>query len=158
MASLTDYIEDYLKKLLALSGRGFIEIRRREIAGKFSCVPSQVNYVLQRRFTPERGYIVESRRGGSGCIRLYRLNHDQIRTWDTLQGFLGDEEEDCHRLRQILDGLGEQGLLSRRERRLLGAVLKEEPYRTAGLSEEAARRLQKRVLGEALRELLKTAL
>jgi transcriptional regulator CtsR len=55
MPNLTDYIEEYLKRLLALSANQFIEIRRRELAGKFSCVPSQINYVLERRFSPPSG-------------------------------------------------------------------------------------------------------
>ena len=53
-----------------------IEIQRNVLAQNLGCVPSQINYVLSSRFTPERGYIVESRRGGGGFIRIARINFD----------------------------------------------------------------------------------
>lgn len=53
-----------------------IEIQRNTLAQSIGCVPSQINYVLSSRFTPEHGYIVESRRGGGGCIRITRIGYD----------------------------------------------------------------------------------
>lgn len=53
-----------------------IEIQRNILAQTVGCVPSQINYVLASRFTPERGYIVESRRGGGGFIKIARINYD----------------------------------------------------------------------------------
>lgn len=73
MANLCDYIEEYLSRLLEGAQDGVIEIQRSELAGKFRCVPSQINYVLLTRFSPARGYLVESRRGGGGFIRITRL-------------------------------------------------------------------------------------
>ena len=64
MSNLADGMEEYLKKLLTLSPSGYIDLKRKELAGKFNCVPSQVNYVLETRFTLEKGYMVESKRGG----------------------------------------------------------------------------------------------
>ena len=52
-----------------------IEIQRNTLAQRIGCVPSQINYVLSSRFTPERGYIVESKRSGGGCIRITRVNY-----------------------------------------------------------------------------------
>ena len=60
-----------------LSGQSEIEIQRDVLAQDLGCVPSQINYVLSSRFTPERGYIVESRRGGKGCIRITRVSCDK---------------------------------------------------------------------------------
>lgn len=74
MGSLADYIEAYLKELLSGTPGGTIEIRRRELAEQFRCVPSQINYVLETRFPFEKGYLVESRRGGGGYIRIMRIN------------------------------------------------------------------------------------
>ena len=74
MSNLADGIEDYLKKLLTLSASGYIEIKRKELAAKFSCVPSQVNYVLETRFTMERGFLVESKRGGEGFFSIKKFN------------------------------------------------------------------------------------
>lgn len=73
MAILSDMIESFIKELINET-EGNIEIRRNELANKFNCVPSQINYVIGTRFTQERGYYVESRRGGGGHIRIRRLN------------------------------------------------------------------------------------
>ena len=59
-----------------LEGSGEAEIRRNELAQALGCVPSQINYVISSRFTPEQGYIVESRRGGGGCIKITRIQLD----------------------------------------------------------------------------------
>ena len=56
---------------------GSAEIQRNELAGSLGCVPSQINYVITSRFTPEQGYIVESRRGGGGYIRISRVKMDR---------------------------------------------------------------------------------
>ena len=53
---------------------GYAELQRSSLAERFSCVPSQINYVISTRFSPERGYIVESRRGGGGYIRITRVS------------------------------------------------------------------------------------
>ena len=73
MKSLSDFIEHYLKELLRDTAEGVIMLQRRELAEMFECAPSQINYVLDTRFTLERGYIVETRRGGGGYIRIVRL-------------------------------------------------------------------------------------
>ena len=62
MGSLADLIEQYLQQLLAQANQ--VELQRRELAKMFRCVPSQINYVLETRFTVDRGYLIESRRGG----------------------------------------------------------------------------------------------
>ncbi len=77
MARLSDLIEAFLKQLINDTD-GTIEIQRNELANHFNCVPSQINYVIDTRFTNERGYYVESRRGGGGYIKIRRvnINHD----------------------------------------------------------------------------------
>jgi transcriptional regulator of stress and heat shock response len=155
MPNLTDYIEEYLKRLLALSANQFIEIRRRELAGKFSCVPSQINYVLERRFPPERGYLVESRRGGGGCIRIYRIEPDQFSSWRDLIGSLREEEFEAARVRQLLKRMNEEKVISKRESSILETIIRHESYADLALSKAQARKLQRRLFGEALEELLK---
>ena len=76
--NISDIIEAYLKKILADNEQ--IEIRRSEIAKLFNCVPSQINYVINTRFTEQRGYVVNSKRGGGGYIRLVKVQ------------FLGDRD------------------------------------------------------------------
>ncbi|MGI6777773.1 MAG: CtsR family transcriptional regulator [Acetivibrionales bacterium] len=72
MARLSDIIEEFLKQMIKDTD-GTVEIQRNELANKFNCVPSQINYVIGTRFTTERGYFVESRRGGGGHIRISRI-------------------------------------------------------------------------------------
>ena len=73
MARLSDLIEAFIKQLI-MDTDGVIEIQRNELATQFKCVPSQINYVIATRFTNERGYYVESRRGGGGHISIKRAN------------------------------------------------------------------------------------
>lgn len=63
--------------LSMLENDGFTEIQRNELAQTIGCVPSQINYVISSRFTPEHGYIVESRRGGGGYVRISRVSYDK---------------------------------------------------------------------------------
>ncbi|NLW07033.1 MAG: CtsR family transcriptional regulator [Clostridia bacterium] len=121
--TLADQIEDYIKRKLNSSRDGVIELQRQELALRFTCVPSQVTYVLGTRFTLERGYLVESRRGGGGYIRIIRvpLNKDaELKEW--LRQSLGDyisQEAAAGLLRRMV----EEGLLTRREELLLNAAI-----------------------------------
>lgn len=74
MRNITDLIEQYLKQILQSSSEGTVEIQRSDLADKFSCVPSQINYVISTRFTLEKGYYVESKRGGGGYIRIQQVD------------------------------------------------------------------------------------
>lgn len=76
MKNISDIIESYLKQVLDISDSDLVEIKRSEVADKFQCVPSQINYVINTRFTIERGYIVESKRGGGGYIRIMKVQTD----------------------------------------------------------------------------------
>ena len=69
---ISDNIADFISALLAEEGE--VELQRNLLADRFNCVPSQINYVLSTRFTPEHGFVVESRRGGGGYIRITRIS------------------------------------------------------------------------------------
>lgn len=71
--SLSSEIAEILMNMLEESGRA--EIKRNELAQQLGCVPSQINYVISSRFTPERGFTVESQRGGGGYIKITRINY-----------------------------------------------------------------------------------
>lgn len=73
MARLSDIIESFIKDMMK-DMDGAIEIQRNELANRFNCVPSQINYVISTRFSTDKGYYVESRRGGGGYISIKRLN------------------------------------------------------------------------------------
>ncbi|MCD7793126.1 MAG: CtsR family transcriptional regulator [Oscillospiraceae bacterium] len=69
----SDLIAEFIMSALDDSG-GYAELQRSALAEMFSCVPGQINYVISTRFSPERGYVVESRRGGGGYIRITRVH------------------------------------------------------------------------------------
>ncbi len=71
--AMSDKIEAFILELLK-EDDDWLEIGRNELASVFNCVPSQINYVISTRFCPERGYAVESKRGGGGCLRIRRLD------------------------------------------------------------------------------------
>lgn len=73
---MSDLVAQYILEMLE-EQNGSAEIQRNELAGNLGCVPSQINYVITSRFTPEQGYIVESRRGGGGYIRISRVKMDR---------------------------------------------------------------------------------
>ena len=73
---MSDLVAQYITQLLD-EQNGSAEIQRNELAGNLGCVPSQINYVITSRFTPEQGYMVESRRGGGGYIRISRVKTDR---------------------------------------------------------------------------------
>lgn len=73
---ISDMIAGFIQQELEEMG-GVLELQRSDLAQRFNCVPSQINYVMSTRFSPERGYIVESRRGGNGYIRITRVRVDR---------------------------------------------------------------------------------
>ena len=113
----SDSIEKYIKELLAQVGMA--ELKRSEVADIFQVVPSQINYVIKTRFTESRGYIVESKRGGGGYIRIGRVafsdHHEMIKD---LQNSLGSSLS-SQVLEDILLLLKEEKLIGPREMRLM---------------------------------------
>ena len=73
MAKISDDIEEFLKSMLKQTENNMIEIHRNILAEQFNCAPSQISYVLTTRFRDNKGYIVESRRGGGGSIKIYEI-------------------------------------------------------------------------------------
>ncbi|MEW6243178.1 MAG: CtsR family transcriptional regulator [Bacillota bacterium] len=76
MANLCDEIEEFLKRQIAKAEQNMLEIQRASLAERFGCVPSQITYVLETRFSVDKGYLVESRRGGGGFIRIIKITHE----------------------------------------------------------------------------------
>jgi len=146
VATLADIIESHLKKLIAMAGDE-IEIRRCDVAEQFDCVPSQINYVLETRFTPQRGYVVESRRGGGGYIRITRYvvqGHSALEEiFEEIGGRIAPEKADSLLLR-LVDG----GMLNRRTAVLIRALLKEE---TDGLESPVDQIVRAKLLRAMLR-------
>ena len=92
MAGLTNEIERWIHQLLRETENGIVEIGRNELAQHFGCAPSQINYVLTTRFTPYKGYTIESRRGGAGYIRIVKVTMDSEDILkDIVQNTIGDQ-------------------------------------------------------------------
>ncbi|MBX5468230.1 MAG: CtsR family transcriptional regulator [Firmicutes bacterium] len=123
MARLSDEIEAYLLQLLESSPNRCVEIQRSELAVRFDCVPSQITYVLMTRFTSDRGYLVEGRRGGGGGIRLTRIKTDRQ---DILEALGGLEAVDQARAQDIVQRAQEAGLVREREANLIKNALRRE--------------------------------
>ena len=119
---ISDLIASFLQESLEETDGGVLEVQRSDLAQRFNCVPSQINYVMSTRFSPERGYIVESRRGGNGYIRITRVQIDHQTLLMHVINSLGDEV-DMPSARAILSNLVQSGALEENMgRALLTAV------------------------------------
>ncbi|CDI50851.1 CtsR family transcriptional regulator [Clostridium tetani] len=91
MARLSDIIEDFIKEMLMSNDERELQIQRNELAQQFRCAPSQINYVLTTRFTADKGYYIESRRGGGGYIIIrYTAFNDYKELFQMLNNKIGD--------------------------------------------------------------------
>ena len=108
---ITDMIAQFLRESLEDADDGTLEVQRSDLAQRFNCVPSQINYVVSTRFSPERGYIVESRRGGGGYIRITRVQVGRQTLLMHVINSIGDELDDAS-ARAIVANLAQSEALS----------------------------------------------
>jgi len=114
---MSDIIEAYLKEVLKEQEK--IEIRRSEIAHLFDCVPSQINYVINTRFTVQQGYLVESKRGGGGYIRINKVKLlDESDLINEIIEVIGNKITERN-ANSIVKTLYQKEILSRREAKLM---------------------------------------
>lgn len=117
---ISDAIAKIIERMLNESD-GTLEIQRNEFANKFGCVPSQINYVIMSRFTPEKGYVIESRRGGGGYIRITKkeLHKDEY-----LMHFfyaIGDELDENSSI-TFSNNLYENEIITKREKDIMKII------------------------------------
>ncbi len=118
--SISDIIEEFI--MSSLDEDKFIEISRNDLAKFFSCVPSQINYVLNTRFTLNRGFLVESQRGGGGYIKVVRVQNDN-------NTFLTKALEECSKpmdlvkAHQLLENMKDRQLISQREMEIVKSAI-----------------------------------
>lgn len=122
MAKLSNSIEDFINELLE-QANGALEIQRALIAEQFDCSPSQINYVLTTRFTPYKGYYVESRRGGGGYIRIVKVqlkNREKARDLfnDVIGNSITKDKSDL-----LVEELLNQEKITRREAEIIKVAL-----------------------------------
>ncbi len=114
MARLSDVIEQFIKDLLNEKEEE-LQIQRNELADYFNCAPSQINYVLTTRFTYDKGYIIESKRGGGGCILIKKVSFDgKLSRLKRLLEYIGTGIT-YHNAVALLDSLYEADLITERE-------------------------------------------
>ncbi len=123
MPGLSNIIEEFIKELFMDAEDGIIEIQRNELAAYFDCAPSQINYVLATRFTPYKGYYVESRRGGGGYIKIIKVSIEEDENIkDLIINTIGDSITK-YKAYDIVEGLVEEGIITEREGEIIKVVL-----------------------------------
>ena len=123
---MSDLVAQYIKDILEQQD-GEAEIKRNELATTLGCVPSQINYVITSRFTPEQGYIVESRRGGGGYIRITRINTTRSGAIMHIINAVGSTLNKATAEVMLENMLG-SGVLSQETAKLMAAALSERTY------------------------------
>jgi transcriptional regulator CtsR len=118
---MSDSIAGFILQELAVS-HGCAELQRSQLAQRFGCVPSQINYVIATRFSPEHGYLVESRRGGGGYIRITRIQSSPRQLLLHMIRAVGEELE-LPTARAMLSNALSAGAVTESEARLLLSAL-----------------------------------
>lgn len=135
--NMTDIIEAYLKEFLKRDEH--VEIKRSDIAERFDCVPSQINYVINTRFTQEHGYLVESKRGGGGYIRILKIQLiDEVDQIDQMIQLVGERISQRNGINMI-ETLIERGLITEREGTLILSVIEKSVLHSISEQEQYAR-------------------
>ena len=123
---ISDEVAKYLLELLEES-HGDIQIQRNELANNIGCVPSQINYVITSRFTPEHGYIVESRRGGGGYIRITRIKTEKSTAIMNIINSIGSKL-DALSAEMIIKSLVQRGIISENTSKLMLSAVSDRGY------------------------------
>ena len=118
---LADYIAKMIEEMLN-EGDGILELRRNEMANQIGCVPSQISYVIASRFTPERGYVIESHRGGGGYIRIVRKRMERDEYLMHFFYAIGNEIEEAEAIAYLKNLLGNE-IITEREGRFAAAAM-----------------------------------
>ncbi len=153
MAILSDNIEEFIKSLMN-EYEGILELQRNELAEYFSCAPSQINYVLATRFSPERGYIIESRRGGGGFIKLIRIDESReqrikLLIGDKLQSGKMNERTAF----QLIESLLSSKLIDEKQADLMAAATSDKAINIpAGIKDEIRCNIMRQMMLSLLKE------
>ena len=149
--NISDLIEAFV--LNTLGDDDSLCISRNELANYFACAPSQINYVLSTRFTPERGYVVESRRGSGGSITVVRLSQPPHEFLEELVGQTIADGVEYNRACRILERMRTEDLIGEKEERLLRTVLADKSLVAPAVAKDG---LRAGILKAVLLSILKT--
>ena len=125
---ISDLVAQYIIDMLEENDGG-AEIRRNELAETIGCVPSQISYVITSRFTPEQGYIVESRRGGGGYIKITRVQMDKRSAIIHIINSIGDSV-DSRKAAAVVKELLTRNIITVQTAKILTAAVAERPYQS----------------------------
>jgi len=126
---VSDIIAGFIDEMLNEMD-GTAELQRAELANRFNCVPSQINYVISTRFSPEHGYIVESRRGGGGYIRIKRIAMEsELLIMHTINAI--GERVDTNTAAALVTNLQQNKAISKEEGRLIMSAIGNNALRPA---------------------------
>ena len=147
---LSDAIEQFIKTMLTQEAPE-VELKRNELAEYFNCAPSQINYVLATRFTPDHGYIIESRRGGGGYIRIFRMAQDTSEQLIYLLNQRVGDSIDALAASHLVQQLREREVVTDGEAAMMNAALSPQAL-SLPLSAEMKDALRARILKNMLLE------
>lgn len=148
---MSDIITEVILKLIDESDQNVAEIQRNELASMIGCVPSQINYVLTSRFTPEQGYKIESRRGGGGYIRITRITLDRSNALMHIINSVGPSI-DLVTVRILLDNILERELICEEAVMVMKAALANHSFKDIPVN------LRDKVRATMLKQMLVTQL
>lgn len=148
---LSDAIEQFIKTMLTQEAPE-VELKRNELAEYFNCAPSQINYVLATRFTPDHGYIIESRRGGGGYIRIFRMAQDTSEQLLYLLHERVGDSIDALAASHLVQQLQEREVVTKGEAAMMNAALSPQAL-SLPLSAEMKDALRARILKNMLLEV-----
>lgn len=128
MSNLSDIIEDFIKELIDSANNASIEIQRNLLAQQFDCSPSQINYVLSTRFNNDRGYIIESRRGGGGYIKIFKVDTSTDVHLETILNKSIGTNITYNKACDIIDVFKEKEIISEREQSIIKSAISDRAF------------------------------
>lgn len=131
MARLSDVIEEFIKQMFNNTNKNIVFIQRNELADQFRCAPSQINYVLTTRFTYEKGYLIESKRGGGGHIAIKQLEYNNHSEREKLINKSIGETITYHNSLALLNNLLESDLIKEREYEIIKIAINDRSLSSA---------------------------
>lgn len=139
MNNVSNLIEKHIKEIFIKLNASVIEIKRNEMAIQFECAPSQINYVMQTRFSLEKGYIVQSKRGGGGFVRIQKIDIPKQRSIHRAITQLIGEDLALDEGLGIVQRLHDERLITNREKQMLRAAISREVLSATANNEKEVR-------------------
>lgn len=152
MSNLSDVIESFIKELIDSTKNATIEIQRNLLAQQFDCSPSQINYVLTTRFNNDKGYIIESKRGGGGYVKIFKVDTStDIHLENILNKSIGSNIT-YNKACDIIDVFREKKIITEKEQRIIKSAISDRAF--GKIYYEDRNRLRADVLKEILLVLI----